>query len=103
MRGQQITDLKQQRVMVLGAGSAGVGVATAISQGMEKQGLTSEAALNNFYVFDNYGLLGEGRQGLDNEQAPFCRSDLPDKMTVCAPCHPLPYRGNALCGKDILV
>ncbi|MBK8256092.1 MAG: NAD-dependent malic enzyme [Polyangiaceae bacterium] len=52
--GQKLTD---QRVIVYGAGAGGVGVSTAILQGMMRDGLTEEQARSRIFVLDSKGLL----------------------------------------------
>ena len=53
--------LKDQRILVAGAGSAGLGVAAMLVQGMVQQGLTEAEARARFYICDKDGLLGRGR------------------------------------------
>lgn len=55
--GKEVTDLKDQRIVVAGAGSAGLGVATTLLQGMVHQGMSTEAAQRQFWVLDQHGLL----------------------------------------------
>lgn len=49
--------LIQQTVVVVGAGAGGIGVATAIKQGMVQAGLTPEQALRQIFVVDAHGLV----------------------------------------------
>jgi len=68
---------------VAGAGSAGLGVAAALRQGMVMQGLTEEEAQARFFVCDQFGLLAKSRAGaLTPEQLPFARDDLPDGLSL---------------------
>ena len=53
--------LKEQVVMVAGAGSAGLGVAEMLVEGMVQQGLTPEEARARFYICDAEGLIGGDR------------------------------------------
>lgn len=55
--GQAVTDLRDQRIVVAGAGSAGLGVATTLLQGMVHQGMSTEEAQRQFWVLDQHGLL----------------------------------------------
>ncbi len=53
--------LREQRVVVHGAGAGGVGVATAIQRGMMREGLTREAAAARIFVTDSKGLVTSDR------------------------------------------
>ena len=53
--------LSEQRVVVVGAGAGGVGVAKAIQDGMVQEGLTREQARRQMYVLDGRGLVVEGK------------------------------------------
>ena len=73
--------LAQLKVAVVGAGSAGIGVAQALHTAMVEAGAPSpEAAARNFMVFDKDGLLGASRAGMPDEAMVFARDDLPDGM-----------------------
>ncbi len=52
--------LRDQRVVVAGAGAGGVGVARAIRDGMIKEGLTEEEARRQLFVMDGRGLVVDG-------------------------------------------
>ncbi len=52
--------LRDQRVVVSGAGAGGVGVANAIRDGMVKDGLTDQEARRRLFVLDAHGLVMEG-------------------------------------------
>jgi malate dehydrogenase (oxaloacetate-decarboxylating) len=66
--------LTEQRVALLGAGSAGCGIASLILKAMVEAGLDEETARRNFYAVDRYGLLVEGMDGITHAQQPFVRS-----------------------------
>ncbi|MCC6136392.1 MAG: NAD-dependent malic enzyme [Candidatus Contendobacter sp.] len=53
--------LRDQRIVILGAGAGGIGVAWAISQGLMREGLSREEARDRVCVLDSRGLLVEGR------------------------------------------
>jgi malate dehydrogenase (oxaloacetate-decarboxylating) len=58
LRGRK---LKDEVVVVYGAGAGGAGVAWAIHQGMIREGLSLEEARARVFVLDSKGLLVEGR------------------------------------------
>ena len=77
-RGESTENLKDQRIMIAGAGSAGIGVASAILLAMEKQGLSSEQANKRFLIMDKDGALTLDRKSnLTKEQRVFMRDDVP--------------------------
>jgi malate dehydrogenase (oxaloacetate-decarboxylating) len=51
------TPLRNQRIVILGAGTAGVGVADQIRNAMALEGLTKEEAAKRFWLLDRQGLL----------------------------------------------
>ena len=53
--------LSEQRIVILGAGAGGIGVAWAITQGLLREGLSPEEARDRVCVLDSRGLLVEGR------------------------------------------
>lgn len=51
--------LKEQRIVIVGAGSAGCGIAELMVQAMVDEGLTESEALSRFYLINRSGLLLE--------------------------------------------
>ena len=68
--------LGDQRIVVCGAGSAGMGVCSSLLDAMVQDGLAPEAARQRFWVLDKDGLVGPGRarESLSDSQTPFARS-----------------------------
>jgi malate dehydrogenase (oxaloacetate-decarboxylating) len=66
--------LTDQRIAVLGAGSAGIGVSSLLLKAMLADGLSEQEARSRFYLVDRNGLLVEGMSGLVDFQKPFTRS-----------------------------
>jgi len=66
----QIIDapLAGQRILFLGAGAAGIGIANLIASAMQMQGLSQEAARNRISMFDINGLLEPSRTDLSEDQ-----------------------------------
>jgi malate dehydrogenase (oxaloacetate-decarboxylating) len=63
--------LIDQRIALLGAGSAGCGILSLILQAMIDDGASEEEARSRFYAVDRNGLLVEGMPGITSFQAPF--------------------------------
>ena len=65
--------LREQRVIMLGAGSAAIGVADMIRAAMVAEGISDEDAAENFWVVDINGLLVNSREDLSPEQRRYAR------------------------------
>jgi malate dehydrogenase (oxaloacetate-decarboxylating) len=64
---------REQRVVMLGAGSAGIGVCEQIVRSMVADGLGEQAARDQIYVVDVRGLLATGRTDLTPAQRRFAQ------------------------------
>jgi malate dehydrogenase (oxaloacetate-decarboxylating) len=60
--------LKDQQIVMLGAGSAGIGVADGLRAAMIGEGISEAEARSRFWVVDKDGLLHSGRKDLSSEQ-----------------------------------
>lgn len=80
----QIIDktLIEQRILFLGAGSAGIGIANLIVSAMEIKGLSQDAARGRISMFDVDGLLEPSRAGLSQAQRVYAHSAAPSKDLV---------------------
>src|SRR5262249_23129077 len=67
--------LKEQQIVMLGAGSAGIGVADGLRAAMKGEGLTEDEASSRFWVIDRDGLLHSGRKELSPEQAVYAQPE----------------------------
>jgi malate dehydrogenase (oxaloacetate-decarboxylating) len=67
------TSLRDQRIVMLGAGSAGMGVADFLLVAMREEGLTDAEARRRFWLVDKDGILHSGRTDLRPEQLPYAR------------------------------
>ncbi|MGB2079381.1 MAG: NAD-dependent malic enzyme [Vibrio sp.] len=67
------SQLKDQRVTFVGAGSAGCGIAEAIIAQMKAEGLSDEQARSQVYMVDRWGLLQEGMANLLDFQKPLAQ------------------------------
>ena len=65
--------LRDQRIALYGAGSAGCGIAALIRDAMRAEGLSEAQANRCFYAVDRDGLLVEGMTPLRDAQQPFAR------------------------------
>src|SRR5581483_8019647 len=69
------TPLRSQRVVILGAGTAGIGVADQLRDAMVREGLSKEEAARRFWCVDRQGLLTTAMTGsLSDFQEPYARS-----------------------------
>jgi malate dehydrogenase (oxaloacetate-decarboxylating) len=65
--------LKDHRVVVFGAGTAGIGIAGQLREAMTDDGLGSASARDRFWCLGSKGLLLEGQRGLRDFQQPYAR------------------------------
>jgi malate dehydrogenase (oxaloacetate-decarboxylating) len=63
--------LRDHRIAVLGAGSAGIGISSLLFDAMRAAGLSAAEARSRFYLLDRDGLLVEGMYGILDFQQPF--------------------------------
>jgi len=67
--------LKDQQIVMLGAGSAGIGVADGLGEAMKGEGLSETEARSHFWVIDKDGLLHSGRKDLTAEQNVYVQAE----------------------------
>jgi malate dehydrogenase (oxaloacetate-decarboxylating) len=65
--------LTEQRIIIFGGGTAGVGIADQLCQLMEKEGLTQQEARRRIWMMGRYGLLLEDSHNLNTLQKPYAR------------------------------
>jgi len=65
--------LTEQRVAVLGFGSAGIGIANLFLKALEDEGLSEREARSHIYALGRPGLLVEGAEGIHPEQTEYVR------------------------------
>jgi malate dehydrogenase (oxaloacetate-decarboxylating) len=67
--------LKDQQIVMVGAGSAGIGVADGLRAAMKGEGLSEQESRSHFWVVDKDGLLHSGRKGLSPEQSVYAQPE----------------------------
>jgi len=69
--------VRDQRVLFLGAGSAGTGIAGLLIQAMVLEGLSLEEARSRISLFDVHGLIESSRTDLHDFQKPYAHPHAP--------------------------
>jgi malate dehydrogenase (oxaloacetate-decarboxylating) len=67
--------LKDQRIVILGAGSASVGIANLITTGMKREGLNASKAHKQFWLLGRNGLITQASKDTSNTQKPYLRKE----------------------------
>lgn len=65
--------LAEQRIVMLGAGSATTGIADLMVQAMEAEGVSPEEARKKFWIIKSSGLITENSPGITPNQRPYLR------------------------------
>lgn len=65
--------LTEQRVAILGGGSAGIGIADLIKCTMVQEGLSEEEARSRFFIVGRHGMVTEQTGNLEPFQKPYCQ------------------------------
>jgi malate dehydrogenase (oxaloacetate-decarboxylating)(NADP+) len=73
------SQLKDQRILFAGAGSAAIGLANLIVSAMGQQGVATDVARRQIRLFDTHGLVVAGRPGLAEHKVPFAYKGSPSK------------------------
>jgi malate dehydrogenase (oxaloacetate-decarboxylating)(NADP+) len=71
--------LKDQRILFLGSGSAAIGLADLIISALGQQGIAPEKARQQIRLFDTQGLVVAGRAGLAAAKLPYAHKIPPSK------------------------
>ncbi|MFC4586995.1 NAD-dependent malic enzyme [Sphaerisporangium corydalis] len=67
------TPMRDQRIIVFGAGTAGIGIADQLRDAMVRDGLSPEEATRRIWAVDRQGLLTGDMPGLRDFQVPYAR------------------------------
>jgi malate dehydrogenase (oxaloacetate-decarboxylating)(NADP+) len=78
------TQLKDEKYLFLGAGSAAIGLANLLCTALVAQGMTLEEAQSRVYMFDINGLLEPTRKDLVDFQMPYAHPHPPTRDFVAA-------------------
>jgi len=83
-------NLRGQRILFLGAGEAGVGIADLIVSAMVSEGLPPEAARKNCWFVDSRGLVVKERTDLQEHKRPYAHEHafIPDFLTAVETLQP---------------
>lgn len=68
--------LSQQKVVFVGAGSAGCGIAEQIISQMISEGISPHQARSQVFMVDRFGLLTQGMEGLRDFQEKLCQAPM---------------------------
>jgi malate dehydrogenase (oxaloacetate-decarboxylating)(NADP+) len=74
--------LRDQRILFLGAGSAGIGIADTIVAAMQLEGLSESDARDHVWLFDVHGLIEPSRKDLDPDQQRYAHRMAPSRDFV---------------------
>ena len=67
--------LRDQQIVMFGAGSAAVGVADGLRAAMKEGGLSEQEACSRFWLLNSKGLLHSGRKDLSPEQSVYAQPE----------------------------
>ncbi|PGZ07229.1 NAD-dependent malic enzyme [Bacillus cereus] len=67
--------LSEHRVVVFGAGTAGIGIADQVRDAMVRAGLSEEESHNRFWCIDRNGLVTDNMEDLLDFQIPYARKE----------------------------
>jgi len=67
--------LRDQKIVIFGAGSAAIGVADGLRAAMRGEGLSEQEARSRFWLLNSKGLLHSGRKDLSPEQSVYAQPE----------------------------
>jgi malate dehydrogenase (oxaloacetate-decarboxylating) len=67
--------LEKQKIVVVGFGSAGIGITNLLAQFMQDRGMSEVEARSHFYAVDRYGLITESTKDLRPDQRLYARKE----------------------------
>lgn len=66
-------DITHQRLLFLGAGEAGIGIADLVASAMVREGMDADEARDRMWFFDSKGLVVKSRKDLAPHKKPYAR------------------------------
>lgn len=87
------TTIKDQRIVIFGAGSSGLGIAEQLHDSMQRMGMTADEAYDKFYLLNSRGLITKDTPNIRPAQKPYAKNwqfsgnkiTLEDVVTKIAP------------------
>jgi malate dehydrogenase (oxaloacetate-decarboxylating) len=80
--------LQNQKIVLLGAGAAGMGICNELLRALINEGMSEEEAIKNFYLVDRHGLIHKGLETTEEHQKKFARDQNEiAKWKVADPAH----------------
>nr|AIT70097.1 malic enzyme [Ahnfeltiopsis flabelliformis] len=76
------SDLKDHKFVFLGAGSAGIGIASLITLALVREGVPEDEARKKCWFVDSRGLVYKGRANVSDAKAPFAHEASPEVQAV---------------------
>ena len=75
LSGARVTGapLRDHRIVIFGAGSAGLGIADQLRDALIADGLDPQEASDRFWCIDRYGLITDDAEGLDHHRRRYAR------------------------------
>lgn len=67
------SNIKNEKIMIVGGGGAGLGIANIITKYLTFIGLSTEEALENIFIVDREGLLLKNQSFVEEDQKPFAK------------------------------
>ena len=67
--------LEEQKIVVFGFGTAGIGIANLLAQFIQEKGVSEQRARDRFYAIDRYGLVTQNGKDVRPEQLPYARTE----------------------------
>ncbi len=69
-------DFRKTKILIAGAGNAGLGIASYLHKFLVKYGMSENEAYNNFYILDDKGMISRARKDLNRSVLNYARSEL---------------------------
>jgi malate dehydrogenase (oxaloacetate-decarboxylating)(NADP+) len=79
---KRTSKLGEEKLLFLGAGSAGIGIADLVVSAMKQEGLTDAQARARISLFDVHGLIEASRKDLEDFQKPYAHAHRPTTKFV---------------------